>query len=46
MNENLELWLQFAREDIQAARELMKADLFNQCCFHAQHNDPVGSAYF
>lgn len=36
MNENVELWLQFAREDIQAARELMKADLFNQCCFHAQ----------
>jgi len=36
MNENAERWLSFAREDLMAARAVLREGLSNQACFHAQ----------
>ena len=38
MNEAAERWLVFAREDVQAAEVLLKAEIFNLVCFHAQQS--------
>ena len=36
MNESAERWFAFAREDLQVAEVVLKEEVFNQTCFHAQ----------
>ena len=36
MNETVECWLVFAREDLQVAEILLEKAIYNQSCFHAQ----------
>jgi len=36
MNENAERWLSFAREDLRVAEVVLKEEIYNQTCFHAQ----------
>jgi HEPN domain-containing protein len=36
MNEALERWLAFAREDLRMAELALAEGIFNQACFHAQ----------
>lgn len=36
MNETVEYWLAFAREDLQSAKLLLEKGIYNQACFHSQ----------
>ncbi len=36
MNEKINPWLVFAREDLQVAEIVLDEELYNQVCFHAQ----------